>query len=62
MHQERIISEFRSEYYEEWLGSELHTVFGSDVEIDWFAESANGRDSGIVPMHVKTTSGVVRLE
>jgi hypothetical protein len=46
---------------EEWLGSELRAAIGSDVEVEWVAESANDGDSGIVAVHVLTPSGVMRL-
>jgi hypothetical protein len=47
---------------EEWLESELAAAIGSDVEVEWVAESANDGDSGIVDVHVITPSGVVRLD
>jgi hypothetical protein len=47
---------------EEWLGSELRAAIGSDVEVEWVAESENDGDSGIVAVHVMTPSGVVRLD
>jgi hypothetical protein len=58
----RIISEFRCENYEEWLGSELHAAIGSEVEVEWVETSVNDCDSGIVAVHVMTPNGVVRLD
>jgi hypothetical protein len=47
---------------EEWLGSGLGAVIGSDVEVEWFSADVNDGDSGIVAVHVMTPSGVVRLD
>ena len=44
---------------EEWLGSELRAAIGSDVEVEWVADSASEGESGIVAVHVMTPSGVV---
>ena len=46
---------------EEWLGSGLRADIGSDVEVEWAADSASEGESGIVAVHVMTPSGVVRL-
>ena len=46
----------------EYLGSDLKAAIGSDVEVEWVAESANDGESGIVAVHVMTPSGVVRLD
>jgi hypothetical protein len=47
---------------EEWLGSELRAVIGSDVEVEWDPAAARDVESGIVAVHVMTPSGVVRLD
>ena len=58
----RIISEFRCENYEVWLGSALHAAIDSEVEVEWVETSVNDGDSGIVAVHVMTPSSVVRLD
>ena len=47
---------------EEWLGSELSSAIGSDVEVEWVSDSASEGESGIVAVHVMTPIGVVRLD
>jgi hypothetical protein len=47
---------------EEWLGSELRTAIGSDVEVEWITATASNGKSGIVAVHVMIPSCVVRLD
>lgn len=47
---------------EEWLGSEIRTAIGSEVEVKWVSASVNDGDSGIATVHLMTPSGVVRLD
>ena len=47
---------------EEWLGSELRVAIGSDVKVEWVADSASGGEFRIVAVHVMTPSGVVQLD
>jgi hypothetical protein len=46
---------------EEWHGTDVFTTIGSNVEVQWVAESANNKDSRIVTLYVMTPSDVARL-
>ena len=47
---------------EEWLGSDLTTALGSQVEVIWLTPADNDGENGIVAVHLKTPSGVIRLD
>ena len=47
---------------EEWLGSDLKSALGSDVEVLWLTPADTEGESGIVAVHLMTRSGVVRLD
>ena len=47
---------------EEWLGNDLTTALGSEVEVMWLSPADTEGESGIVAVHLMTPSGVVSLE
>ena len=47
---------------EEWLGSDLATALGSEVEVIWLSPADTGGESGIIAVHLMTPNGVVRLD
>lgn len=47
---------------EEWLGSDLATTLGSEVEVEWLTPADTEGESGIVAVHLMPPSGVVRLD
>ena len=46
---------------EEWLGSDLATALGSEVEVEWLTPADTEGELGIVAVHLMTPSVVVRL-
>ena len=46
----------------DWLGNDLATALGSDVEVEWLSPADTEGESGIVAVHLMTPSGVVRVD
>ena len=47
---------------QEWLGNDLATFRGSEVEVMWLSPAETEGESGIVAVHLMTPSGVVRVD
>jgi hypothetical protein len=46
----------------DWLGNNLATALGSEVEVMWLSPADTEGESGIVAVHLMTPSGVVRVD
>jgi hypothetical protein len=46
----------------DWLGNDLATALGSEVEVMWLSPADTEGESGIVAVHLMTPSGVVRVD
>ena len=46
----------------DWLGNDLATALGSEVEVMWLSPADTEGESGIVAVHLMTSSGVVRVD
>ena len=46
----------------EWLGSDVKTSIGSDIEIEWVSADLNDGDNGIVAIQIDTLGGSVRID
>ena len=46
----------------DWLGNDLATALGSEVEVIWSSPADTEGESGIVAVHLMTPSGVVRVD
>jgi hypothetical protein len=46
----------------EWLGNDLATALGSEVEVMWLSPEDTEGESGIVAVHLMTPNGLVRLD
>lgn len=47
---------------EGWIGSDLESALGSDVEVVWLTPEDTEGESGIVAAHLMTPNDVVRLD
>jgi hypothetical protein len=47
---------------QEWLGCDLKTALGAEVEVVWLTPADAEGESGIIAVHLMTPSGVVRLD
>lgn len=46
----------------DWLGNDLATALGSEIEVMWLSPTDTEGESGIVAVHLMTPSGVVRVD
>jgi hypothetical protein len=46
----------------DWLGNDLATALGSEVEVVWLSPADTEGESGIIAVHLMTPSGVVRVD
>ena len=46
----------------DWLGNDLTTALGSEVEVMWLSPSDTEGESGFVAVHLMTPSGVVGVD
>ena len=46
----------------DWLGSDVKTSIGSDIEIEWVSADLNDGDNGIVAIEIETLGGSVRID
>ena len=49
-------------YITNWLGNDLTTALGSEVEDMWLSPADTEGESGIAAVHLMTLSGVARVD
>lgn len=46
----------------EWLGTDIRSAIGSDINVEWVSADSNDGDTGIVGVEFETHSGMVRID
>jgi hypothetical protein len=46
----------------DWLGTDVETAFGSEIEVAWISTEDNDGDTGIVALDIETSSGKIRID